>query len=167
MLIAIMYSVVRSQIDFTIIMMKKSCSNDEFWGMGLNPMLLKVISGLHASCRGVFFRKITMLFSIVHVIAKNTFVRLEKNWQRPHERQKCKPRREAGFGLSMPRTQKTTIRMNSNLFSRDWVVCPIFKSEQISLASSQNEWNINNLIIIALPELSRSHIALASVLRLS
>ena len=72
MLIAIMYSVVRSLIDFAIIMMKKACSNDESGGMGLNPML-KVISGLHTSCRGVFFRKITMLFSIVHVIAKKNF----------------------------------------------------------------------------------------------
>ena len=72
MLIAIMYSVVRSLKDFAIIMMKKACSNDEFGGMGLNPML-KVISGLHTSCRGVFFRKITMLFSIVHVIAKKNF----------------------------------------------------------------------------------------------
>ena len=37
MLIAIMYSVVRSLIDFAIIMMKKVCSNDEFGGDGLKP----------------------------------------------------------------------------------------------------------------------------------
>ena len=76
MLIAIMYSVVRSLIDFAIIIMKKACSNDEFGG-SLNSML-KVISGLHTSCRGVFFRKITMLFSIVHVIAKKNFCEIEE-----------------------------------------------------------------------------------------